>query len=173
MPRLIRGGRVDDDACVVLRDARDFGDVPDRGYVHVPLALWQSERARLLARGSAGVWLAPADDPAGLADDVHRLRVIAVDFPAFADGRGYSTARLLRERLRFAGELRAVGDVLRDQLYLLAECGFDAFSLREDRDAADALHGLADFTGVYAPTTRTPQPRFRRAAAAPAWFPEI
>ena len=90
------------------------------------------------------------------------LRVIAVEFPQFTDGRGYSIARLLRERYRYTGELRAVGDVLRDQLYLMAECGFDAFALREDRDANDALAGLRDFSGLYAATTRDAQPRFRR-----------
>jgi uncharacterized protein (DUF934 family) len=169
MPRLIRGGRVDDDACVVLRDARDFGDVPDRGYVLVPLALWQSERARLLARGSAGVWLAPADDPAGLADDVHRLRVIAVDFPAFADGRGYSTARLLRERHGYRGELRAIGDIQRDQLYYLSQVGFDAFAVREDHDIGSALASLADFTDGYQSTSaRTPWFRRRATQGSPA-----
>ena len=112
--------------------------------------------------------LGPADDPSALAPDVASLPVIAIDFPTFADGRGYSIARLLRERDGYRGELRAVGDVLRDQLYLMAECGFDAFEIRADRDAADALAGLRDFDGVYAATTRTPQPWFRRRAASPA-----
>jgi len=173
MPPLIKDGALQPDRWTLLRDAYSLADLPGRGAVIVPLALWLAERGALRARGDVGVLVAPEHDPADLGSDVATLPLIAVDFPSFADGRGYSTARLLRERQRFAGELRAVGDVLRDQLYLLAECGFDAFSLREDRDAADALHGLADFTGVYAPTTRTPQPRFRRAAAAPAWFPEI
>lgn len=169
MPRLIRGGRVADDACVVLRDARAFGDVPDRGYVLVPLALWQSGRARLLARGNAGVWLAPADDPAGLADDVHRLRVIAVDFPAFADGRGYTTARLIRDRYGYRGELRAIGDVQRDQLYYLSQVGFDAFAVREDRDIEAALASLADFTDGYQSTSvRAPWFRRRTAQESPA-----
>ena len=173
MPPLIKDGALQPDRWTLLRDAYSLAGLPGRGAVIVPLALWLAERGALRARGDVGVLLAPENDPADLGSDVATLPLIAIDFPSFNDGRGYSTARLLRERLRFAGELRAVGDVLRDQLFLLAECGFDAFSLREDRDAADALHGLADFTGVYAPTTRTPQPRFRRAVAAPAWFPEI
>ena len=116
----------------------------------------------MLARGDIGVWLAPADDPAALAADVAALPVIAVDFPKFTDGRGYSIGRLLRDRHGFTGELRAVGDILRDQLFALAECGFDAFVIRADRDAAAALSGLDDFTGIYASTSRTPQPWFRR-----------
>lgn len=164
MPRLIRQGRVVDDPYVTLRDARTLDDVPDGTPVLVPLALWQSARAVLLARDHAGVWLAPADDPAALAQDVARLPVIAVDFPAFADGRGYSTARLLRERYDYRGELRAMGDVQRDQLSYLVQVGFDAFAVREDRDIAAALASLADFSDGYQAThVRTPW--FRRRAA--------
>ena len=108
------------------------------------------------------------DDPKALADDVARLPLIAVDFPKFGDGRGFSTARLLRERYGFRGELRAIGDVLRDQLYSMAECGIDAFSLRPDRDPHDALLGLHDFTGLYASSAREPRPWFLRREAPSA-----
>ena len=168
MPRLIKDGALADDRWTLLRDARAWDDVPAHGAVILPLALWAAERDALAARGEGGVLLGPADDPSALAPDVASLPVIAIDFPTFADGRGYSIARLLRERDGYRGELRAVGDVLRDQLYLMAECGFDAFEIRADRDAADALAGLRDFDGVYAATTRTPQPWFRRRAASPA-----
>ena len=70
-------------------------------------------------------------------------------FPAFTDGRGYSTARLLRQRYGFAGELRAFGDILRDQLFELARCGFDSFVLRDDQDADDALRAFDDFSETY------------------------
>lgn len=168
MPRLIKDGALADDRWTLLRDARAWADVPAHGTVIVPLALWAAKRDALAARGEIGVLLGPADDPSALAPDVASLPVIAIDFPTFADGRGYSIARLLRERFGYRGELRAVGDVLRDQLYLMAECGFDAFEIRADRDAADALAGLRDFDGVYAATARTPQPWFRRRAASPA-----
>ncbi len=91
--------------------------------------------------------------------------MIAVEFPQFTDGRGYSIGRLLRDRYAYRGELRAVGDVLRDQLFALAECGFDAFAIRADRDAGDALQGFDAFTSIYATTSRTPQPWFRRRKA--------
>jgi phosphoadenosine phosphosulfate reductase len=166
VPHLIKDGSVVADRWTLLRDAPDLFAVPDGVAVIVPLALWHARRAALIARGDAGVWLAPGDDPAALADDLDVLPLIAIDFPQFTDGRGYSTARLLRDRYQYKGELRAIGDVLRDQLYALAECGFDAFAIRPDRDATEALASLNDFAGVYAPTTRTPQPWFRRRGTA-------
>ena len=87
------------------------------GKVIVPLAVWQSRRDSLLARGDVAVWLASDERPEALKDDVATLPLIAVDFPKFGDGRGYSTAYNLRARLGYQGELRAIGDVLRDQLF--------------------------------------------------------
>jgi phosphoadenosine phosphosulfate reductase len=165
MPQLIKDGALAADRHALLREAAALADVPGGAPAIVPLALWQAERSALLARGDVGVLLAPTDDPAAIAADAAALPIVAVDFPKFSDGRGFSTARLLRERYGFKGELRAVGDVLRDQLFALRECGFDAFLIRADRDAADALASLDDFRSVYAPTARTPQPWFRRRAA--------
>ena len=169
MPQLIKDRAVVDDPWTLLREASSLADVPDVPVI-VPLALWLARRAALHARGEVGVWLAPTDDPAALAPDVGVLPLIAVDFPKFTDGRGYSIARLLRDRYGFRGELRAIGDVLRDQLFAMSECGFDAFSIREGRDPHKALPGLDDFSSVYTATSRTPQPWFRRrdGAHAPA-----
>jgi uncharacterized protein (DUF934 family) len=90
MPKLIKSdGTLVDDGVTVLRDAA--GVLPG-GPVLVPLARWLAEHDALRARGDVGVWLAPADDPAALAADVASLALIGVDFPTFADGRGYSTA---------------------------------------------------------------------------------
>jgi uncharacterized protein (DUF934 family) len=164
MPPLIRNRAIVADRWTLLRDAKALADVPAGVPVIVPLALWQAEHAVLLARGDVGVWLAPSDDPGAIADDLVALPLVAVDFPKFTDGRGYSIARLVRDRYRFTGELRAIGDVLRDQLFALSQCGFDAFALRADRDAAEALAGFDDFTGVYTATTKTPTPWFRRRA---------
>jgi uncharacterized protein (DUF934 family) len=166
MPPLIRDRVVVDDRWTLLRDAKSLADVPSSVAVIVPLALWRTERAALLARGDVGVWLAPTDDPAALADDIAELPLVAVDFPKFTDGRGYSIARLLRDRHGFRGELRAIGDVLRDQLFALSQCGFDAFALRADRNASEALASLDDFQGVYTSTTKTREPWFRRRAAS-------
>lgn len=166
MSQLIKQRVIADDRWTLVREASSLADVPDGEPVIVPLKLWLERRAALIARGEVGVWLAPHEDPAALAADVARLPVIAVDFPAFTDGRGYSHARLLRSRLGFAGELRAVGDVQRDQLYYLSQCGFDAFSVREDRTAEHALPGLTVFADGYQLTEQR-TPWFRRRDAAP------
>jgi uncharacterized protein (DUF934 family) len=165
MSQLIRNGAIEQDRWTLLREVQGVADLPDSQAVIVPLAFWLAWRAALVARGEVGVWLAPADDPAALAEDAARLPLIAIDFPIFSDGRGYSHARLLRERYGFAGELRAVGDVLRDQLYYLSQCGFDAFVIRHDRNAVDALKGLSDFSDGYQLTQRR-TPWFRRRYAA-------
>lgn len=165
MPRLIRRGALVDDSYLLARGAKELGDVPEGVPVIVPLALWRAERAVLAARGDIGVLLGPADDPDALAPDLASLPLVAVDFPAFTDGRGYSIARLLRERHGYRGELRAVGDVQRDQLYYLAQVGFDAFALPEGGDAASALAGLADFSDGYQ-LTQVRTPWFRRRAGA-------
>ena len=162
MPPLIKEGALVADRWTLLREARGIADVPAQGAVIVPLPLWAAGRDALIARGDVGVLLAPADDPSALGRDVASLPVIAIDFPSFADGRGYSIARLLRERHGFRGELRAVGDVLRDQLLFMARSGFDAFELRADRDPDDALEAFGEFSESYQPAADQPLPLFRR-----------
>ena len=134
------------------------------GKVIVPLKVWQAQGATLRARGNIGVWLASDERPELLKDDVAILPVIAVDFPKFADGRGYSTAFNLRARLGFEGELRAIGDVLRDQLFYMQRVGFNAFATRPDRNIHDALKGLSDFSEVYQTSLDKKSPLFRRVA---------
>ena len=169
MPRLIRNGALVRDDHVLLRDAKTLADVPDATPVIVPFALWLERRGALIARGEVGVLVAPADDPGALAPDVALLQVIAIDFPQFTDGRGSSIGRLLRERYRYAGELRAVGDVGRDQLYYLAQCGFDAFVIPDGRNADEALRAFGDLSdGYQATVVRTPWFRRRHASDSSA-----
>ncbi len=106
--------------------------------------------------------LEPGDDPAECAERLGAIARVEVNFPKFTDGRGYSIARLLRERYGYRGELRAVGDVLRDQIYYLSRCGFDAFLLREDQDAEEALPACNDFSEAYQASVERPEPLFRR-----------
>jgi uncharacterized protein (DUF934 family) len=106
--------------------------------------------------------LEPADDPAALAGRLAAAARVEVNFPSFTDGRGYSLARLLRERHGYQGELRAVGDVQRDQLFYLQRCGFDAFLLREGEDAGEALGAFHDFSEAYQASVERPEPLFRR-----------
>jgi uncharacterized protein (DUF934 family) len=162
MPQLIKDRSIIDDRWILLRDAAQFASFPANAPVILPLAFWREQRDALFSRGDVGVWVAPNEDPAALADDVGLLPLVAVDFPQFIDGRGYSIGRLLREKYGFKGELRAIGDILRDQLYYLHACGFNAFAVRADRDLADALKGLTDFSDNYQSTVNQPVPLFRR-----------
>ena len=117
----------------------------------LPLARWCAQRAGLDATRS-GVWLGPDDALAPLLPWLATIPLIAIRFPVFTDGRGYSLARLLRGRHGYAGELRAVGDVLRDQLYFLQRAGFDSFALRADQPAEEALAAFRDYR--WAPFSR-------------------
>lgn len=136
------------------------------GAVIVPLAVWQARKTELQARGTpVGVWLAAGEGPEAIAADLAALPVIGVHFPKFVDGRGYSTARLLRERFDYQGEIRALGDVLHDQLFLMARCGFDAFALKDGKDIAKAVAAFETFKNPYQAAVDQPQPLFRRRAA--------
>jgi uncharacterized protein (DUF934 family) len=138
------------------------------GPVVVSLALWRAKRYELvLRREPVGVWLQPDDDPEEIAADLARFALVAVHFPKFADGRGYSTAVLLRTRYGYKGELRAIGDVGRDQLFLLKRCGFDSFALAPHRDPEAAVGSLNDFSLRYQGSVDDPVPLFRRRASAP------
>jgi uncharacterized protein (DUF934 family) len=141
--------------------------IPESGDIIVPLVLWQLQRAQLAGRpGRLGIWLDSHEEPAAIAEDLKLFGVVAVNFPKFTDGRGYSTAHLLRERYGWKGELRAVGDVFRDQLFHLASCGFNAFALRQGEDLQDALAAFGDFSDTYQATVEQPVPLFRRRQLA-------
>ena len=130
----------------------------------VPLQVWLAQKTALSARADIGVWLASDERPEQLKEDAKSLPLIAVDFPNFAGGRGYSIAFNLRARVGFDGELRAIGDVLRDQLFYMSRVGFNAFATREDRSIEDALKGLSDFSDAYQTSWDQKTPLFRRFA---------
>ena len=140
------------------------------GKTIVPLAVWQARRDSLKGRADVAVWLASDERPEALKDDLELLPLIAVDFPKFGDGRGYSIAYNLRARFGYQGELRAIGDVLRDQLFYMQRVGFNAFATRPDRSIEDALKGLTDFSEAYQASWDKKAPLFRRVqrAAGPA-----
>ena len=172
MTKIIRQRQIVENDWQILRIAE--GQLPAEvrvpcGKVLVPLAVWLAHSDELLQRkhhgNDLGVWLAPEDDPAALLKHLHEFSVIGVDFPVFRDGRGYSSAYLLRKRLGFKGELRAIGDVLKDQLFYLARVGFDAFVVKEGKSIEDALASLEDFSEVYQGSIDQPLPFFRRRTA--------
>ncbi|HTT11320.1 MAG TPA: DUF934 domain-containing protein [Burkholderiaceae bacterium] len=120
------------------------------------------------SRADVGVWLAPDDEPGQLAQVVSELPLIAVDFPVFKDGRGFSIASLLRTRYGYRGDLRAIGDILIDQLFYLRRVGFSSFALRVDQDPETAVTALRTFTDVYQASVDQPLPYFRRRAVSGA-----
>ncbi len=162
MPEIILRNAVVADDWQVLRPAAEQPVPALQGRVIVPLAIWLERQSELSARGDIGVWLAGSDDPAKLAPSLASLPLIAVDFPKFTDGRGYSIAYLLRSRFGYCGELRAIGDVLPDQLFYMKRVGFDAFALRADKDIRQALRSLQPFTDAYQGSWDNAVPAYRR-----------
>jgi len=142
----------------------DAARLPDGADVLIPLDEWRERAQAWQARaGRIGILFAPTDDPRLLSqDDLRALSLIAITFPRFTDGRAYSIARILRERLGWQGELRAVGDVLRDQLFLMIRCGFTSFALRSDQDPLQALSSFRSFSVRYQACVEEPSPLFRR-----------
>lgn len=171
MARIIKHGAVVDDNWQILRPAEgetaEALDIP-AGPLLLPMPVWQARREELLARQAAGeqigIWLSPTDEPAEIAGDIERFAVIGVDFPKFVDGRGYSTAYLLRNRHGYRGELRAIGDVQRDQLFYQRRVGFDAFAIRPDHDIEAAVKSLEDFDAAYQYSTDSDLNLRRRVA---------
>jgi uncharacterized protein (DUF934 family) len=149
--------------CLAESDTPESVVVPN-GKVIVPLKVWQAQRESLQSRSDLGVWLNSDERAEELQNDTEKFSVIAVNFPKFADGRGYSIAHHLRERLGYRGELRAIGDVLRDQLFYMQRVGFDAFEPRADKDINETLKGLSDFSLTYQASSDEAQPLFRRVA---------
>ena len=137
------------------------------GDIIFPLAIWQARKQEIIScHKRIGLLLQPDERVEDIADDLEYFVIIAVNFPRFVDGRGYSSASLLRQRYRFQGELRAVGDVLHDQLFFMRRVGFDSYALKDGKDASYALAaGFSPFSDSYQGATQDPQPHFRRRSA--------
>ena len=141
--------------------------LPARGDIIVSWTRWQRERDALAAHdGRLGVRVGGDVEPERVAADQAHFQLIALEFPQFKDGRCYSHARLLRERYGFRGELRAVGDVLRDQLFYMYRVGINAFELRADRDPQAALGAFDDFSASYQAAADTREPLWQRRRRA-------
>jgi uncharacterized protein (DUF934 family) len=152
MPRqLLRNGHVVPDDWSYLAEIGDAAASAAIGII-VPFDAWQGERERWLKHpGRLGVVLQPAHKVELLAPYVAHFDLIGAEFPGPSDGRGYTQGRLLRERYKFAGELRALGYVRRDQLFFLARCGFNSFQLAENEIATSA-QAFGTFSAEYQPS---------------------
>jgi uncharacterized protein (DUF934 family) len=144
--------------------------IPATGKILVPLAVWLARKAEFNGR-EVGIWLATHEPLELLArENLNQFPVIAVYVERFPDGRIFSLGNLLRTRYGFSNELRAFGDVLRDQLFFLKRSGFDSYLIRADRSAEDALASLRDFSEPYQGAVDNAQPvwrRYSRQAAHP------
>jgi len=133
--------------------ADEEGPLPE-GPVIVSLTRWQNEKEALAARTAPlGIKLLSGEEPKEIAGDLDKFAVIALDFPMFKNGRAYSYARLLRERYGYKGELRATGDVLRDQLFFMHRCGFDAYEVSQRITIDGWKEAMDEISVVYQPAS--------------------
>jgi uncharacterized protein (DUF934 family) len=162
MPTLIKHGKISADSFAEITSDEAGLLLPD-GDILLSLACFNKHRGEILAHtGGKGVILAPDEFAESIADVLSQLDLVAIRFPSFADGRGYSTAYLLRTRYGFRGELRAIGDIFKDTLFYQQRVGFDAFVLGSDEAALAALPGLSTFSEVYHGSADNAQPLFLR-----------
>ncbi len=162
--QIIKNRQISEDQWQHLAADADVSQLPT-GNIIVPLALWQAHRELLLQRqGQLGIRLNGDNEVAEIATDLPRFSVIALQFPAFRDGRAYSMARMLRQHYGYAGELRAIGNVLRDQVGYMARIGFDAFEIDPKQDVEDALQAFDEISVKYQASSDEPLPIYRRRA---------
>ncbi len=165
MQKLIKDGEIVEDRWTVLKEATGpevLRAVPGKNFI-VPLNFWKNYSSELDDyMGDIALWLNSDENVNDIGDGLHTISLIALNFPVFSDGRSYTNARELREKLNYQGEVRAIGDVLRDQMFYMASCGFNAFSLRHDQDPELCLKAFEDFQTSYQATVANPEPLFRR-----------
>lgn len=141
-------------------------DALPAGDVIVPLALWRDAKEQLKANSSQfGVRLEGDTDLNEIASDLDNFAVIALEFPAFRDGRGYSLARRLREHYGYKGEIRAVGNVLRDQVEYMSRVGINAFEIDPSQEVIDALNAFDTISVKYQASSDESLPFYRRRAS--------
>jgi len=163
MQRIIKNNEVLDETGHLRPKDASFDGISNGDDLIVPLARWREHGHALKARdGGLGGWLDADEEAEEIGADVEHFQVIALNFPAFTDGRNYSNARLLRDRYGYKGELRAIGDVLRDQLFYLRHRGFDAFARRADKHTYEAPQSPKDISVTYQAATYETAPLCRR-----------
>jgi uncharacterized protein (DUF934 family) len=147
---LIKNGSFAENEWVAVGDE---GALPTDVPVLVSLSRWQAERETLIGRNApVGVTLASSEAPEAIVEDLDRIQIVDLQFPTFKDGRGYSYARLLRERYGFDGEIRASGEVLHDQWFAMSRCGIDVFEVPEGTTLEAFNSAMSEFSLVYQAT---------------------
>lgn len=160
--RVIKDRKIVDDGWELLPAG---APIPPSGDVIVPLETWAEwvQNPDATRSGQVGVLLKSDQLPTQIAQ-LERAPLVAIEFPKFVDGRGYTSARLLRDRLGYRGEVRAVGDVLHDQLFYMSRVGFNSFALKAGKDFEGALSAFDDFSVAYQAAADDPRPLFRRVS---------
>ncbi len=160
MPLLINHAVVSDDRWLLVDADNLSGHLNDD--IVVPFELYVAQREPLLrAKGQLGVEINGDQDLDVLLQDLDKLALIAIEFPVFSDGRGFSFARILR-RAGFKGQIRAVGDVTRDRLAYMERCGFDAFAIADERYSDEVLSAFTEVSVQYQGCADDERPIFRR-----------
>ncbi|MGH8288763.1 MAG: DUF934 domain-containing protein [Steroidobacteraceae bacterium] len=150
MARILRRRELVEDDWTIAEGARAASDWAAGGRLIVTLARWRSERDALLAtQAVVGVLLPNTADVEAIYPEVSDRPLLALQFPTFSDGRALSQAMVLRKRLGFRGELRAVGDVIRDLVFWLGRCGFDSIAPRQDQSLEACQQALHELTVAY------------------------
>ena len=154
--KVIKDRKVVEDAWHLVKD-----DEAAATHAIVSLARWNTEKDALKKFAPVGVVLKSAESPEDIAD-LANVALVAIEFPSFTDGRGYTSARLLKSRLGYAGEIRAVGDVMRDEMFLMHRCGITSFAVKATKDIEKALSAFDDFSVTYQAAADDERPLFRR-----------
>ena len=165
MQNLIKHGAIVHDDWTLVKEATDPGILhitQDRNLI-VPIKFWNMYKPEIENYlGNITIWLDSDEVLDEIKEELNTFPLIALNFPVFSDGRPYTTARELRQSRKFVGEIRAVGDVLRDQIFYMHQCGFDSFLLRHDQDPESCIRALDDFKANYQSTAIEEKPLFRR-----------
>lgn len=166
MAEILKNGVVCNDTWQVLRP--DLAEPTESvtiasGQWIIPFSVWLAQRESLISRSDEiAIWISPSDDLNSVSEHFSNWPLIAIDFPKFTDGRGYSIAWRLRNHYRYDGELRAIGNVLVDQLFFMLRVGFDTLALDPKVSSAAAKERLTPFPDTYQGSTDQPEPLFRR-----------
>ena len=158
MTKIIKNSKITDSNFMLVKEQGIDIHVGNQLF---PLSTYLQNLETLVGRSDYGIWIDSDEEIEVLAEKIY-CDIIALNFPSFNDGRPYSSANLLRQRLKFQGEVRAVGDVRRDQLEQMVRCGFNAFEMAKDEDLEASLASLQGFTVNHQTTADRPEPLFRK-----------
>jgi uncharacterized protein (DUF934 family) len=156
--KIIKDGSIVENQWLMLDS--DTTSIPE-GKVIIPFVVWNEHKDKLTGREDIGICLNSDESPQLIEDSLKDIALVAINFPAFADGRGFSYGRELRDRHNYQGEIRAVGGFISDQLYFLRRCGFNSFAL-EGENLEKALETIEAFSDSYQAAIDQPIPLFKR-----------